>query len=175
MAELMLRSWADPRADLRVSSAGMRALVGHEIDHGSASAVGQLAIDPTRHRARQFEPWMASDADLVLTAERAHRDEIMTQVPTAFRRIYTIKEFARLALYIDQTDAHSAVIQVAAVRSTLGAVPLVADDLADPYRQTVYHATAIAHEVTAAVKTTLDVLGFSTRRMRPYRPRPHAL
>jgi protein-tyrosine phosphatase len=72
MAELLLRAWTDPRLGLSVSSAGTKAMVGHAIDRGSASALGQLGIDPTTHRARQFGPRMAVDADLILTAERSH-------------------------------------------------------------------------------------------------------
>ena len=81
MAELLFRGWTDPAADVTVSSAGVQALVGHGIDASSASALGQLGIDPTRHRARQFESWMAADADLILTATRDQRDLVMTAVP----------------------------------------------------------------------------------------------
>jgi protein-tyrosine phosphatase len=97
MAELLFRGWADPAADVVVSSAGLRAVVGHGIDTSSATALAQLGIDPTQHRARQFEPWMAAYADLILTANREHRDEVMTEIPMTFKRAFTMKEFPRLA------------------------------------------------------------------------------
>jgi protein-tyrosine phosphatase len=177
MAELLMRAWADPEAGLEVSSAGVYALDGHAMDRGSASALGQLGIDPTRHRARQFEPPMATAADLILTAERAHREEIIGQVPVAFRRVFTIKEFARMAPHLTAVDPRDAVAEAAALR---GLLPRPddpnADDVPDPYRRATMHAKSVADELTAAVKATLDVLGLSPQpapapveRPLPYR------
>jgi protein-tyrosine phosphatase len=162
MAELLLRA-AGPRTDLQVHSAGLRAMVGHPIDRGSASALGQLGIDPSRHRARQFEPWMATDADLVLTAERAHRDQIMTEVPVAFRRTFTLKEFVRLACYITSSDARAAVAEASANRASVGGVPLADDDLPDPYGKAAHHAETIARQLTQSAQVTLDMLSFSAQ------------
>lgn len=170
-AELVFRAWADPRADVEVSSAGLGALVGHEIDHGSAEALGRMGIDPSGHRARQFEPWMAADADLVLTAERAHRERVLLDVPTAFRRTFTLREFARLAPYADSDDPRTAVARAAANRGRHGGVPAADDDIADPYRRTADRAATVAEEITAAVRVALDVLGFAPRRAR--RPLPY--
>jgi protein-tyrosine phosphatase len=174
MAELLLRAWADPRAQLGVSSAGMRAMVDHAIDRGSATALGQLGIDPTRHRARQFEPWMAGDADLILTAERAHRDQVMIDVPSAFKRTFTMKEFARLAPTVRSADARIAVLEASAGRPSTGPVPLEDDDMPDPYRRATKHAKTIAQQITEAVQVTLDMLSFSPRRMYAERPLPNS-
>lgn len=173
MAELLLRAWADPRAEVQVHSAGMQALVGHPIDRGSASALGQLGIDPGQHRARQFEPRMAVDANLILTAEREHRDKIMTEVPSCFRRAFTMKEFVRLAPHVGSGDASSVVAEAAVSRPLAGPVPPEEDNLPDPYRQAIKAARTIAQEVTEAVQVTLDMLGFSPKRMSAVRPLPY--
>jgi protein-tyrosine phosphatase len=168
MAEALLRAWADPRVDLVVTSAGMRALVGHPMDRGAASALGQLGIDPTRHRARQFEAPMAGAADLVLTAEANHREEIIGQLPTAFRRVFTIKEFTRLAPLLTERDPRAAVAQAAGMRAMVARPhDPHADDVADPYRRATVHSKTVAGELTAAVKTMLDTFGFSPRPARP--------
>jgi protein-tyrosine phosphatase len=165
MAELMTRSWADPRAELEVSSAGVRALVGHVIDGGSAAALSQLGIDPAQHRARQFEPWMAVEADLILTAETAHRDQVMNEVPSAFRRTFTLKEFAQLVPRdVPARGAAEAVAIAAANRSARGPMPLDADDLADPYRRSTQHAKSIAEEISESVRLVLDGLGLARQR-----------
>jgi protein-tyrosine phosphatase len=177
MAELLCRAWADPRADLRTSSAGVAALVGHGIDTSTASVLGQLGIDPTRHRARQFEPYLAERADLVLTAEAAHRDRIMAEVPSAFRRTFTLKEFARLARLATATDPHEVVAELARQRGADGPVAAGVDDLPDPYRGRISRARLVAEQVTDAVRATVEVLGFAPqpaaagRRPSP-RPRP---
>jgi protein-tyrosine phosphatase len=173
MAELLFRAWADPRAEVEVHSAGMQALVGHKIDGSSASALSQLGIDPTQHRARQFEPWMARQADLVLTAERKHRDQIMTELPTLFRRTFTMKEFARLAPYVTQNSAPGALAQASVARAGVGSVPEEQDDVADPFRGAVKHARSSAEEITTLVRSTLDMLRFSTQHMSAGRPMPY--
>jgi protein-tyrosine-phosphatase len=181
MAELLCRAGAGPHAGLDVASAGMFALVGEGIDGPTASVLAELGIDPSRHRARQFQPVMAARADLVLTAEAAHRDQIMAAVPTAFRRIFTMKEFARLSRYATGSDRAEIVAWLAARRGADGELLGKRDDLADPYRGTVTQAWAVAEEVNAIVQTTLSTLGLlppaqaapvtATAALRP-RPRP---
>jgi protein-tyrosine phosphatase len=151
----------------------MQALVGHTMDGSSASALGQLGIDPTQHRAKQYEPWMAHQAHLILTAERKHRDQIMTETPVVFRRTFTMKEFVRLAPYITETTAAGAVAQAVLGRSAIGSVPEDEDDVADPFRGAVKRARSSADEITALVRSTLDMLRFSTQHMSAGRPMPY--
>jgi protein-tyrosine-phosphatase len=164
VAELIMRAWAAPRSGLSVSSAGIQALVGHPIDHGSAKALRQLGIDPSTHRARQLEPGMVSDADLVLTAETTHRDRVMTAVPRAFRRTFTLKEFAQLVAQDGSSGSPSAVVAAAAAnRSGRGELPWDADNIADPYRRGTDLARSTTAEIADAVRTTLRALGFGSR------------
>jgi protein-tyrosine phosphatase len=160
MAELLFRAWVTPDADVDVSSAGTQALVGRPIDGSSASALGQLGVDPSRHRARQFEPWMAADADLVLTAERAHRDVVMTALPTAFRRTFTMKEFARLARQGQPGGSPEQVVgELAGLRGFGGPVEAEDDNMPDPYGGLITNAKSIAQQVTDTVHATIGVLG----------------
>jgi protein-tyrosine phosphatase len=173
MAELLFRAWADPRAEVTVHSAGMQALVGRAIDGSSASALGQLGIDTSQHRGKQFEPWMATQADLILTAERAHRDTLMTELPAIFRRTFTMKEFARLAPYVTAMDAAGSVAQASASRAQVGIVTPEQDDVADPFKTAVKRAKSVAEEITENVRTTLDMLRFSPRYVSAGRPMPY--
>jgi len=159
MAELLFRAWASQHADVVVSSAGTQALVGQAMDLSSASALGQLGIDPSRHRARQFEPWMAADADLVLTAERAHRDLVMTEVPRAFRRTFTMKEFARITRHVRPGRPRDVIAEAAQLRAIDGAVPEDDDNMPDPYGGLVTQAKSIAQQVTDTVFATIGALG----------------
>jgi protein-tyrosine phosphatase len=164
MAELLFRSWVSPDEDVVISSAGVQALVGHGIDRSSASALGQLGIDPSRHRARQFEPWMAVEADLILTAERAHRDQVMTELPSAFRRTFTMKEFARLASHVSQGNARDVVAQAAGIRGIHGPVSEGDDNMPDPYKGKIRQAKSIAQQVTETVRATIAVLNLSAEQ-----------
>jgi protein-tyrosine phosphatase len=182
MAELLFRGWANPAADVVVSSAGTEALEGHGIDRSSASALGQLGIDPSQHRGRRFEPWMAADADLILTAAREHRDAIISAMPTLYRRTFTMKEFARLVNGLGPGDPRSIVAAAAARRGQF--VPEDPDDdVRDPYRGAIKHAKTIAEEITESVYATVAALGFQAqqwtatpapRKREPaQRPRPY--
>jgi protein-tyrosine phosphatase len=174
MAELLLRSWVMPGEDLEISSAGTQALVGHGIDRSSASALGQLGIDPSRHRARQFERWMAADADLILTAERAHRDLVMTELPVAFRRTFTMKEFARISRHVGPGAPTDVVAEAAALRGFDGPVPDDVDNMPDPYKGLIKNAKSIAVQVTETVHATINALGMwaPAQSEAPSSPRP---
>jgi protein-tyrosine phosphatase len=183
MAELLFRGWAHPDADVIVSSAGTEALEGHGMDRSSASALGQLGIDPTAHRGRQFEPWMATDADLILTASREHRDGIISALPTLYKRTFTMKEFARLVNGLGPGDPRSIVAAAAARRGQSIPEQPEDDDVRDPYRGAINHAKTIAEEITETVYATVAALGFQAqqwtavpapRKREPAeRPRPY--
>jgi protein-tyrosine phosphatase len=173
MAEYLLRASAAPSADLEISSAGMAALAGDPMDRPAAAVLEWLGIDPSGHRARQFDVSMAARADLVLTAERAHREQISAMLPTAFRRVFTIKEFARLAPLLTERDPRIAVAEAAAKRAAVARPhDPHADDVADPYLRETVHTTAAAEEITAAMKATLDALGFAQPPVPARRPMP---
>jgi low molecular weight protein-tyrosine phosphatase len=164
MAELLFRGWADRAADVEVSSAGLQAVVGHGIDTSSATALAQLGIDPSQHRARQFEPWMAAYADLILTANREHRDQVMTELPVTFRRAFTMKEFPVLAARVQRGDARTVVAAAAAERGRGEPIRPEDMDVRDPYRSAVPHAKTIAEEITESVYATLFALGFAAQQ-----------
>jgi protein-tyrosine phosphatase len=165
MAELLFRGWADPSADVAVSSAGLQAVVGHGIDTSSAAALAQVGIDPTQHRAQQFEPWMAAYADLVLTANREHRDQVITELPVTFRRTFTMKEFPLLAARVAPLDDPRAVVAAAAAERGRGE-PISPEDMdvRDPYRRAIPHAKTIAEEITESVYATLSALGLAAKQ-----------
>lgn len=184
LAELLFSARAAYGVDVVVASAGMAALVGEGMDGASAQALRRRGIDPGLHRARQFQPRMAHEADVVLTAERAHRDQVMTAVPDAFRRTFTLKEFARIvepwpAQEIG-AEARTVVARAAATRHLAGPVSVVDDDIRDPFGASLLDAEAAACEIDDAVRLVLEALGFvdaerpaSRRRApRPSRARP---
>lgn len=176
MAELLAGICADPTAGLTVASAGMSALVGEGVDGASAAVLSELGIDSARHRARQFEAAFALNAGLVLTAETAHRDTIIAEVPTVWRRTFTMKEFARLARHASAAEPAAIVAELSWLRGADGALPAGIDDLTDPYRGTIEQARAVADEVTGVVQTVLRTLGLAAppnrARVAAAAPRP---
>jgi protein-tyrosine phosphatase len=72
-------------------------LTGHPIDRNAARVLEELGGDPSQFAARQVTPAIATDADLVLTMTRAHRDEVLKLAPRQLHRTFTLSEAARLA------------------------------------------------------------------------------
>ena len=174
MAELIIRNSVGGGRDLVVSSAGVHALVGQPMDAAAATVMRELGLDPADHRARQFESAMAAEADLILTAERHHLETVLKQAPSALRRTFTIREFARIAEHLQPATPHQVVAQASVVR---GLAPRPkdprADDIADPHGQPVEVSRATAAELTPALAAILKALGLDAahekRRPLPYR------
>lgn len=112
---------------------------------------------PDFHRARQLNAEEVRASDLILTATRAHRADVVRLLPKASRVTFTISEFVWLlgaggaVIAPSSTDPGSV---VAAVRSARGLVPPPEDptafDLEDPYGR--------SDEVFEAVAARLDEL-----------------
>lgn len=81
---------------LHVSSAGTGALVGRQVPEQAASIVSALGVDVSRHRARQITPDVVNHADLLLAMAREHRRAIVELAPSAMRRVFTVRELARI-------------------------------------------------------------------------------
>ena len=166
MAEYLLRAAAG--SALSVSSAGMQALVDEPMDPPSAAVLAELSVDASAHRARQFDLDMANRNDLVLTAERGHRDRILTEAPALYRRVFTMNEFVRLARPIAGATCAEVVAAAARNRGVAEVVDVAADDITDPFRGTLAQARAVADQVRVVVRGLVATLvPAASRHPRP--------
>jgi protein-tyrosine phosphatase len=94
MAERMLRA-ALP-GDVPVTSAGTLARFGEDIWPEAADELQRRRISPLGFDSHPLTPALVAGADLVLTATRAHRDEVVSRQPAALRRTFTWRELAWL-------------------------------------------------------------------------------
>jgi len=90
VAEAVLRA-ALP--DVTVSSAGLHALVGRDIDKDSASAAEAQGIVLHKHAARQFNSAIGSGADLIVVMETHHRQEIAARWPQVLGKTFLLGHF----------------------------------------------------------------------------------
>lgn len=67
--------------DIAVTSAGLHALVGRDIDVESATAASEQGISLSPHAARQFNAELGEQAELILVMDQDHRDEIIRRWP----------------------------------------------------------------------------------------------
>ena len=148
------RSWG--RGAIEVASAGTGALAGHPMEHQARALLQEKGYAADGYVARDLTTAMVADADLVLTATRAHRGKVMALHPRAVRYTFTFREFAHLASGLtdaelrgeggDQPRDHVArVVSLAAGQRGMGAPLADPDaDVVDPYRRPleVFHAMA---------------------------------
>lgn len=83
-------------AAVRVTSAGLRALVGHPIDPRVAALLAEVGVREGV-AARQLMPADVQAADLVLTMTQEQRAAVVRSVPSAVRRTLLLLEGADAA------------------------------------------------------------------------------
>lgn len=150
-----------------VHSAGTMALVGHDMTPEIAAISRALGGHGVGHSARQLTESLVAGADLVLTATRQHRKEVVSLHPRSVRCAYTITQFARLidalGLDADGRPAGLAALldEVAATRgfAVPHATPEI-DDIVDPYRREQEVYDEAGRTIDAAVATI--VAGLAT-------------
>jgi sulfate adenylyltransferase len=152
--ELTARSIAGPDATVEFSSAGT---------HGSEGGLLYDEMSPhladadaaTAFRSRAFTAQLLEDADLVLTAEASHRAFILDDHPGAFRRVYTLGQFAEAVQAVDpQLSGRDLLAEVGRRRVTARADL----DVTDPYRRGPEAARAAADRITELLRVVVPAL-----------------
>ena len=70
---------------IEVTSAGTRALVGHDLDAGTRALLQDRGVDAADFTARELTAALVERADLVLAAAREHRAAVARLHPAALR------------------------------------------------------------------------------------------
>lgn len=145
--------------DLRTSSAGTRAVVGHPVHKYAAATIEKLGGRASNFAARQFTPRIAADADLVLTMTKVQRDTVLELAPRLLHKTFTLTEAARLV-----TESHAEdVSELAALRSHVAVHEL--PDIPDPIGQTPEVFAAVGSQLASLLPPILELC-----RLRPARP-----
>ena len=91
------------------------------------------------HHSVALRPAAIDRADLVLTATRWHRSVVVSTVPAAVGRTFTILQFARLCDQVEPMSSADSgelgrqlIVAAKLARSSLQPVPVDQDDLPDP-------------------------------------------
>lgn len=96
--QVLLQDWitvTGRESDITVSSAGVAAfpgdpMCGHAADHAH--------VDPFVHAARELDPAMLIEADLILAAERSHRGAVARMLPSCRPRLFTLRQAGKLGI-----------------------------------------------------------------------------
>jgi protein-tyrosine-phosphatase len=109
---------------------------------------------------------LVTSADLILTAQSAHRSRILQVEPALFRRTFTMREFGRLGAAAqaapvspDAAALRARVSEIAGLRGQVGPAEAGADEVGDPYGASLDFARLIGAQISAAVDSAIAVLG----------------
>jgi protein-tyrosine phosphatase len=154
-----------PREHFRVHSAGTAGLDGWPIEPFAAKRLAAQGIAYDAFRARRMTQAMVEGADLVLTATREHRGAVVTLVPRALPKTFTMREFARLLDGVEDTGLPDepvararALVAYAAGRRGQVWVPREEDDVADPYGYGDEAYERAEADIVAALRRPLHLL-----------------
>ena len=139
-----------------VGSAGVGAMVGYAMSRYAAAELEAFGGNARGFAARQLTPDLIEEADLVLTATRDLRSQVLAENPGALRRTFTILEFAALCDMGEGSSAEELVRWAGAHRSAAGSVE---QDVPDPFRRgaEVHAAAASAiHDAVERIAKGLD-------------------
>ena len=137
--------------DFSASSAGTRAVIGHPIQRDAALVLEALGGTTSNFAARQLTSRIASDADLVLTMTKAHRDAVLELAPRQLHRTFTLSEAARLA---SECSARN-VADLAALRPHLAGHEQ--SDVLDPVGQSAEYFSMVGSQIAALLPPILDL------------------
>ncbi|WP_018563532.1 MULTISPECIES: protein-tyrosine-phosphatase [Streptomycetaceae] len=164
--ELTLRL-GDGAAGIIVESAGTWGHEGAPMEAHAAAVLAEYSADPVGFLGRELLDDHVIDADLVLTATRDHRAQVISMGHAAGLRTFTLKEFTRLVKAIDPATlpegsvterARSLVRAAAALRGWLLAPTADADEVYDPYGAPLTFFRSIGEEIHDALDPVLTAL-----------------
>ena len=91
MAEYLLQKMTNKQnMDIRVTSAGLGALVGYSADEYAIEVMKQHNIDGTAHKARQLDDEIIKHNELILVMEHWQQKEIESLYPYARGRVHLL-------------------------------------------------------------------------------------
>ena len=147
MIEVLLRAELDP-AMFEVASAGVQGWDRKPMDTMAAMELMRFGHSPGKFRSHAIVSYLVDSADLILTATKSHRSEVLAMNPKALRRAFTLVEFAALCEKVDAAYPSELVAEAARQRSLAPAEV----DIGDPYRRSPEIHRHTADQIAEAVR-----------------------
>jgi protein-tyrosine phosphatase len=160
----------DPLGGLIVESAGTWGHEGAPMEANAELVLADFGADYSGFVGRELLDEHVIRADLVLTATRDHRAQVISMGHSAGLRTFTLKEFTRLVRAIDPATlpdprgegvverARALVRAAAALRGWLLAPSAEADEVNDPYGAPITFFRSIGEEISQALDPVVTAL-----------------
>ncbi|MFI5659763.1 protein-tyrosine-phosphatase [Streptomyces sp. NPDC051684] len=155
---------------LVVESAGTWGHEGAPMEANAETVLADFGADASGFVGRELLDDHVIRADLVLTATRDHRAQVISMGHSAGLRTFTLKEFTRLVQAIDPATlpdpvesgvverARSLVRAAAALRGWLLAPSMEADEVYDPYGAPLPFFQSVGGEINEALDPVVTAL-----------------
>ena len=160
MVEILLRRRLDPEV-FEVSSAGVQGWREAPVDSMVVLELERLGARADGFASRALEDKMVDDADLILTATRDHRSEVLSRNPSALRRTFTLREFAVLVEDMIGVTSPAEMVAEAYRRRSEAGDDL---DLDDPFRCPPDVHRIVANQVADAVRIVAERLSVTVEK-----------
>lgn len=101
MCEAILKKFSSEdnlQERITVESAGTEALSGSSPDPETIEVCKKHDIDISHHQARQVEPELLEQADLILCLAESHKERIVEASPVYEKKVFLLKEYAQVVL-----------------------------------------------------------------------------
>ncbi|NLU67132.1 protein-tyrosine-phosphatase [Streptomyces sp. HNM0574] len=154
-----------------VESAGTWGHEGAPMEDHAAEVLVEYGADTDGFRGRELIDDHVIRADLVLTATRDHRAQVISMGHSAGLRTFTLKEFTRLVRAIDAATlpdprsaegvverARALVQAAAALRGWLLAPDPEADEIYDPYGAPIPYFRTVGDEISKALDPVVTAM-----------------
>jgi protein-tyrosine phosphatase len=126
-------------------------VIGHPIHEDAAAVIERLGGGVSNFAARQLTSRIASDADLVLTMTRRHRDAVLELAPHRLHRTFTLSEAARL---VSECNAQN-ILELSALRPHLP--PNEASDVPDPIGESTEFFSMVCSQIANLIPPVLEL------------------
>ena len=156
--ELRARQLLGPDTSIEFAGAGTHGFDAQPADATMADTLRARGLDDPaieRFRSRPLTKDLIESADLILTAEASHRIFVLEEVPGAFRKAFTLGQFAESIERV-HADLTGAELIAAVGNRRAGAQP--GHDVQDPYRRGPAAAAAAAAQIDGLLEATLPRL-----------------
>jgi sulfate adenylyltransferase len=158
--ELRARQLLGPDSGVEVSSAGTAGFDAAPVSDTMEAEFTRWGTEVDDFRSRAATTDLVDAADVVLTAEAAHRTRLLEDRPAAFRKIFTLGQFVASAQAVDPSLRGRELLAELARRR----VPASPDhDIADPYRR----GPEAARRAALTMESMLEVVVERLRQDRP--------
>lgn len=156
---------ADPATAGRIefASAGTHGFRAHPVDATMAEVLADREITPDSvagFASRRLTKELVETADLILTAEQTHRQFVLDEVPGAFRKVFTLGQFAESIGRVDKSLSGAELLAAVGQRRA-GAT--ATHDVADPFNRGLPAAESAADQIDGLLRVVLPRLAPAER------------